>query len=172
MTSPPPPALAGNLALLEQGLRLLDQLTQDSYRATWDGQSSIGAQYRHILEHYGCLLAGADAGRVDYDTPPREKVLEEDLGAAAQRTRELTARLTAVDPTSLHRPLLARHAATADQTDLSGFQSSLGRELLFLLSHTVHHFAVIRLLLQRQGTDGDPRLGVAPSTEAHKAAAR
>ncbi|MEK6687797.1 MAG: hypothetical protein AABZ01_04975, partial [Gemmatimonadota bacterium] len=68
--------------------------------------------------------------------------------------------------------LLARHAATPDQTDLSGFQSSLGRELLFLLSHTVHHFAVIRLLLQRQGTDSDPRLGVAPSTEAYKAAAR
>ncbi|MEK6687192.1 MAG: hypothetical protein AABZ01_01880, partial [Gemmatimonadota bacterium] len=122
MTSPTSPALAGNLALLEQGLRLLDQLTEDSYRATWDGQSSVGAQYRHILEHYGCLLVGADAGRVDYDTRPREKELEEDLPAAAQRTRELTARLADVDPTSLHRPLLARHAATPDQTDLSGFQ--------------------------------------------------
>jgi hypothetical protein len=47
--------------------------------------------------------------------------------------------------------------------------STLVRELLFLVSHTVHHFAVIRLLLAAEGIDPGEEFGTAPSTLAHAA---
>jgi hypothetical protein len=49
--------------------------------------------------------------------------------------------------------------------------SSAGRELQFLISHTVHHYAVVAILLRLQGCDAaaeNPDFGVAPSTLAHR----
>jgi hypothetical protein len=43
--------------------------------------------------------------------------------------------------------------------------SSLGRELHFLVSHTVHHYAIVRLLLENPDAV-DHAFGVAPSTLA------
>ena len=42
--------------------------------------------------------------------------------------------------------------------------SSVGRELISLSSHTIHHFALISLTLQALGHSVDPDFGVAPST--------
>jgi hypothetical protein len=45
--------------------------------------------------------------------------------------------------------------------------------LQFLCSHTVHHFALIKLLLDGTGVDLAPEFGVAPSTLAyHRTALR
>ena len=49
--------------------------------------------------------------------------------------------------------------------------SSVGRELQFLVSHTVHHYALIRLLLEDHGIYAGEEFGVAPSTLAHQRAA-
>ena len=49
--------------------------------------------------------------------------------------------------------------------------STLGRELEFAVSHTIHHYALVRERLR--GVDFDPRFGVAPSTlEYWRTAAR
>ncbi len=45
--------------------------------------------------------------------------------------------------------------------------SSLRRELHFLLSHTVHHYALIAMILARHGVEVEPDFGVAPSTLRH-----
>jgi hypothetical protein len=45
--------------------------------------------------------------------------------------------------------------------------STVARELQFLLSHTVHHYALIALILRLQGFEPGEEFGVAPSTLAH-----
>jgi hypothetical protein len=42
--------------------------------------------------------------------------------------------------------------------------TSVGRELQFLVSHTVHHYAVIAAMLRPQGVEPGADFGVAPST--------
>jgi hypothetical protein len=42
--------------------------------------------------------------------------------------------------------------------------SSLGRELVFVLQHTIHHQAIVALLLAARGVTIPPRFGYAPST--------
>ena len=62
--------LAGeNLKLLEQGRRLLLTLDDRMYagQAPGMGGQRVGAQMRHVLEFYECLLAGLSLGFVDYD---------------------------------------------------------------------------------------------------------
>ena len=42
--------------------------------------------------------------------------------------------------------------------------SSIAREMQFLHTHTVHHMAIIKLILKQAGVVIDEQLGVAPST--------
>jgi uncharacterized damage-inducible protein DinB len=43
-------------------------------------------------------------------------------------------------------------------------QSTVARELVFVLSHTIHHQAIIALLLASAGQSTPERFGLAPST--------
>ena len=47
-------------------------------------------------------------------------------------------------------------------------RSSLRRELVVLLSHTVHHHALVRERLLARGCDPGRGLGLAPSTREHE----
>lgn len=184
------PALRGNLVLLDQGLRLLEGLTDDQFGTPVGGRSPVGAQYRHVLEHYTCLLEGVEGGSVDYDSRAREEELERSVAAASARTREVAERVAALAQLPLSQPLRVHLAACADSPDPSAtvpeacddgdgtspasewYGSTLGRELLFVLSHTVHHFALIRFLLEAQDCTCEEDFGTAPSTIAHRAGAR
>jgi hypothetical protein len=42
--------------------------------------------------------------------------------------------------------------------------SSASRELQFLISHTVHHYAIIRMILTVGGREVTPEFGISPST--------
>lgn len=163
-----PTPITGNMVLLRQGLGLLDALDDESYRHARPGRSSVGDQYRHVLEHYELLLGGG--GEVDYDDRARDEWIASDRSVAARRTRAMLARLEALDPRTLDTAVTIRMAALATGDPRRPTPSSLGRELLFLVSHTVHHFAIIRLLLEAHGHRAPDDLGTAPSTLAHQLA--
>jgi hypothetical protein len=62
-------------------------------------------------------------------------------------------------------PVLVRLEDCEDErSSLTWSQSSVTRELQALLSHTVHHYALIALMLQLNGFEVPEELGVAPST--------
>jgi uncharacterized damage-inducible protein DinB len=44
----------------------------------------------------------------------------------------------------------------------------VGRELQFLASHTLHHYALIAALLRLQGVEPGEEFGVAPGTLEHR----
>jgi hypothetical protein len=46
-------------------------------------------------------------------------------------------------------------------------RSTVARELQFLLSHTIHHYALIALVLRLQGFTTGEEFGVNPSTLRH-----
>lgn len=130
------------------------------------GQSP-GAQLRHVLDFFERLFEGLASRRVDYDLRRREAMVELDVNYALRRlelTRERLARLAE----QADGPLAVR----MDEVDLPADQgftaSSLGRELRFLATHTLHHLAILALLLRERGVAVDPRIGVAPSTETHR----
>jgi hypothetical protein len=62
-------------------------------------------------------------------------------------------------------PVLVSAMLTGGET-VTGW-STLGRELAFVASHTIHHQALIAMLLGVQDVDAPDRLGYAPSTPRH-----
>jgi hypothetical protein len=161
--------VGANLALLEQGFELLGRIPDRVYAANGhDGAARpVGPHFRHVLEHYSCFLDGRAAGRIDYDARAREAAIESDRAAARERIRELVRGLEAVEEDELEAGSSARlECGVGDEAD-QWSRTSVRRELHFLLSHTIHHYALIGLLLERHGVDPGDEFGVAPSTLKH-----
>jgi len=157
-------AIESNIALLEQGLEFLRRVSPAVYRHRPLGRSSVGAQYRHVLDHYRAVLDGVEDGWIDYDHRRRDVEVETDRDVAAGDTRGLIARLGGLRGATSDAPLTVVAACSANLPGEPQL-SSLGRELHFLVSHTVHHYAIIKLLLDE--ADAVPTdFGVAPSTLA------
>jgi uncharacterized damage-inducible protein DinB len=156
-----------NLHFLRQGLALLGSLGADLYAARDGGRSPIGAHLRHCVDYYRCLLRGLDTGRVDYDAREREAELESDVLAAGRALREIAERLSAIAPGDYARPLEVK-VDTPAESPFAWNGSTVGRELRFLVSHTVHHYALIGMMLRERGVDPGDDFGVAPSTQEYR----
>ncbi len=157
-----------NVELLRQGLEVLEKLPDDLYASEAEvlTSGSIGAHFRHCIDFYACLLRDADTGRVDFDRRERSDVVERDRHRAMDLLRELAERLPGLERLGADAALQVRVDADSDDAPWCG--SSLGRELRALLSHTVHHFSVVRLLLESHPDALPEGFGIAPSTLRHR----
>jgi hypothetical protein len=72
-------------------------------------------------------------------------------------------------------PALESEIFVETQLETSGAmvvtRSSVGREVAFVVSHTIHHNAIVAQMLRARGLDVAPRLGLAPSTPLDRGAA-
>ena len=73
---------------------------------------------------------------------------------------------------ALERPLSVKTQVGALGEFEVTTRSSVGRELVFLASHTAHHFAVLQAYCEQLGLCAPAELGKAPSTLAHERAVR
>ncbi len=161
-----------NVAVLEQARALLATLSAGQYRLIEERLStaSIGAHLRHVLDHYRLFLEGLPSGVVDYDARERDTLVEHDLRAAGALIQRLIAGLRALPAEALARPVQVRQQGRYEAGRFDGCASHVERELLFLQSHAVHHFAMIAMLGRAQGLAIPREFGMAPSTVAWLAA--
>jgi hypothetical protein len=123
---------------------------------------AVGEQVRHTLDHISALLTAEAGEKLSYDRRQRGTTIETDLRAAIDETLRLRAQAELEANRALDEPILIAaklSAASAVET-----WSTVGRELAFVLAHTIHHEAIIALLLAMQGIQVPPRFGYAPST--------
>jgi hypothetical protein len=162
--------LDDNLALLRQGARFLEGLGVGDYDRKEERcfASSMGGHYRHVLEHYEAFLAGWSGGRIDYEARPRDLAVETDLRVAQERTTRLAHRLASLRPETLPDSLLVRSESAGAQAAEVWAPSSPLRELEFLLSHSVHHYALVAVIARLQDRPVEADFGMAPSTLRHR----
>lgn len=156
--------IAANQGLLDEAGRLLGRLDDQQYGGTRGHHSSAGAHLRHVIEHYQCFLEGLSSGRIDYDARRRDVTIETSTTRATAVLRDLTRDLDQVHAEPLERPVMVQMRCAADEPAESWAASTVGRELQFLVSHAVHHYALIRMLLEQDGVVIEPDFGLAPST--------
>ena len=162
-------AVEGNLIVLQQAADLLRQMDDPMYATTagGEGQSPVGMHFRHVLDHYRSFLRGLPEGEVDYDARERHGPLETDRRLALATVLGLITDIGGIPRELASRPLSVSLRSVADRGDAPDWsQSSVNRELQFLVSHTVHHFALIKHILVPAGCDPGEAFGVAPSTLA------
>lgn len=172
--------IQANIHYLKQAAKLVDMLEDGSYVRCEPMfyNSTIGGHLRHCLEHYESFIEGITHGRIDYDARHRDELVENKTKAARERIDTIVSELVALEmqmdegSVSAHdRELRVKmdcgsHQECGDATGGSSLWqvSSIGRELQFLVSHTVHHFAMIRGISQGVGEEMDKNFGMAPST--------
>jgi hypothetical protein len=162
--------VVANLRVLEQGRELVASLPDSAFAGEGGASKPVGPHFRHVLEHYSCFFDGFDRAEIDaiavidYDSRARESALETDRGVAAARIDQLIASLIGLDGAHLDRQARARLESGLGEDADQWSRTSVRRELHFLLSHTVHHYALIGLLLAQRGIDAGSEFGVAPST--------
>ena len=155
---------AANVQVLRQGSDLVAQLDDATFRR------SVGPQLRHTLDFYASFLRGLPAGRIDYDTRERDPLVESSRRIARERCAALIAALEEIDAGTTERLIEVRtEADTLAPGEPEWCPSSVRRELQFLLSHTVHHNALLKEQLRTRGHALGDDFGVAPSTLQHRA---
>ena len=168
-----PTAAAGTAAeqlhiVIQQMRRVLEGLTDEGYTVLPAGhfESGIGGHVRHSLDHIDALLRGLSLGVVDYDARKRGTAVETDRVSAIAELDRLSGDVQTVRSADIAQPLDVQTVVSPTDKPVR-LTSSIGRELAFVLSHTIHHNAMIAALARAIGCDVPQWFGYAPSTIAH-----
>ena len=152
--------------VLRQEVSLLNYIDDAVYASAAEGafQSSIGAHVRHNLDHFEAFFRGLPEGRIDYEHRRRDTRIAASTDCALGAVVGYLSALQSLAVNS-KSPLEIREESEDGAETPTWLSSTLGRELQFLLGHTVHHHAIIALLADRHGIALPEGFGVAPSTQ-------
>ena len=140
--------------------RLPDQLADNLYL-----EANVGRHLRHVLDHAEALKQALLSGLVDYDQRDRGNAVETDRLLAMQTLSLL--RLWVQTEDLDNRRIAVASEIDCEQTHRMQFDSNLHREILYVINHTIHHAAHIKLALKQFGIQLPDAIGIAPGTATH-----
>ena len=155
---------------LAQGESLLMQLSDEDYtrKVAVAFNASVGGHYRHCLDHFRSLLDSAAQGDLNYDHRERGTLVEHDRFAALNATRELRDAYQHLDPEILPRTLSVTCKTSYTTIGSQVSPSTVGREIMYVVAHAVHHYALIGIMGELMGLKMPAGFGVAPSTAKYQ----
>lgn len=156
--------------VLLQGCALLESLSAEDYRRRQDapfGGSSLGAHYRHVLDHFLCLLEGLRGGRINYDERRRDPELETSVEAARLATWELLGAFSRLPADAFEDECTVVCSVGYAEDGVQAVTSNLAREVIYCVGHAIHHYAIVKLLCAGMAVALPYEFGIAPSTLKH-----
>lgn len=146
---------------------LIERLDDSAYCMKPVGvfESSVGGHVRHCLDHIDTLFRAIETGRLCYDDRQRGTDIEKNRTAAINAIMALRRRADALNSVDLLQPLTLCGLLTKSGVTVN-VATTLGRELLFVLSHTTHHNAIIGAMVKTLGVSIPSDFGIAVSTAA------
>lgn len=162
--------MESHIKILEQAIELLRQLSPSHLtevnRPMYS--ASIGDHLRHVSDHHDALLRCIEHGddTVNYNKRCRQSLVSTSLEAASEKFIKLKAALQQVGKQSecLTLPVEVVCEIDIDCEYSARVMSTVGRELLFVSSHAIHHYAVINSMQQAKGRPVPAYFGFAPAT--------
>ncbi|BDX04958.1 DinB family protein [Planctobacterium marinum] len=157
--------IASQLEIIAQGKQYLLKLTDAQYVKIVKPlfNSSAGAHMRHIIDHYMAVM-DANEAVVNYNVRHRFCDAEKHRGKALEQLTEIETWLAELSEEQLNHPVsVISEISISSQQDFAG-NSTLGRELVFVSSHAVHHYFTLKLIAKSQGIQLDESFGLAPAT--------
>lgn len=146
---------------LRQGVNLIKGLEDEVFsQFEIPSKASVGTHFRHNLDFVTNLLRGLKTGRIDYNLRERNLQVEQDRQYAISRFESVITEFGNLTSEMLEQRILVR----SETVEGVWCESSGMRELEFLQSHTIHHYALIEAKLVSFGVSVPKDFGVAPST--------
>jgi hypothetical protein len=130
----------------------------------------IGGHVRHCLDHVSALLAATRSGLCAYDRRRRGTDVESSRTAAVDAITDAMIGVLGLDTPTLESEIFVETQLEA-AGEMVITRSSVAREVVFLISHTIHHNAIVAQMLHARGIDVMPRFGLAPATPLDESAA-
>ena len=163
--------LGALIATARAGCDWIASLPDGTYAATVGSPgATLGAHFRHHLDYLEALARGLPAGTIDYDDRARDARCETDRDYAIARSRRLEGLLAALAESSDaygSRTVQVRECCDPESSP-EWLASSVAREVQAVLSHSVHHFAILVALGRAAGLTADAAPSLAPSTRRHR----
>ena len=158
--------------VLQQGCIFLDRIGDERYGRPLESPAgekpaSLGAHYRHVLDHFICLAEGIRTGQVNYDQRRRNPQVESSVTCARLVTEVLIDEFGGLSREVLQRECAVTYSVGYGETEAEAVRSNLAREVMFCVGHAIHHYAILRLLCAGVGVKLSYEFGIAPSTLKH-----
>lgn len=156
-------------AVVSQAIDLLGEINLEQYQKKLPPHfpSSIGSHMRHIIDHFLALKNGFETGHVDYNVRHRHNEVEQFPKVAIKNFEEIALWLANLQSDWLQQKVTISSEIELGHSNLSECYSTLERELVFVNSHAIHHYALIRTICSMQNKDVPEFFGYAPATIAH-----
>jgi uncharacterized damage-inducible protein DinB len=152
-----------NELILEQGIEILEIFPSTMYTRQHSETygSSCGGHFRHVIQHYESFFTGLDHGHIDYDHRDRSSAIETDTTSARMALDILRNRFAVQTFSEKPLTVLQNYDPSLPKMPVA---SSVGRELTFLISHSIHHYAMISIIMRLHQIQPSEYFGFAPST--------
>jgi len=125
---------------------------------------SLGAHYRHVLDHFLCLIEGMRTGEIDYDRRKRNPELETSVDRARLVTESLAREFDSLPESVFDRDCVVTYCVAYGEAPSEAVESNVAREIMFCVGHAIHHYAILKLLCAQVGVELPYEFGIAPST--------
>jgi hypothetical protein len=151
----------------------LDLIGDERYARPTEGQeegkptATLGAHYRHVLDHFLCLAEGIRTGQVNYDQRRRNPQMENSVACARLVTEGLIDELGRLSRETLRQECAVTYSVAYGEKEDEAVRSNLAREVMFCVGHAIHHYAILKLLCAGVGVKLPYEFGIAPSTLQH-----
>ena len=147
-------------AELQRGIELIEKLDNSIYTRKENKVGSIGSHFRHNLDFANNFLKALETGKIDYTQRERNLRVEESREYAKEQFLFLIRSVQNLSTEDLEQEIVVR----SEVDENLWHKSSISRELEFLHSHTIHHYALINEKLNSFGINVSFDFGVSPST--------
>lgn len=157
--------IKSQLEIIAQGKAYVSALTDEHYSTVKIPQfnSSAGTHMRHILDHYLALIH-REGNCVNYNVRHRFSDVETSVSAALVQLAEVETWLHQLEPGMLNMPVEIISEISVSEQQNYACHSTLGRELVFVSSHAVHHYFTLKQIAKALEIQADDDLGIAPAT--------
>lgn len=131
--------------LLRQISELIQKLETHEYTRELSilNGNTIGKHIRHILEFYQCLIQAHDSSTLNYDERKRDLTIETSIDKAQSVIEEIISEIRNLD---LKKEIDLKQGLFDAEIYI---KSSIEREFLYNIEHTVHHLAIVRIAIEQ-----------------------
>ena len=144
--------------------QILSIISQDNFTDDSKGSSSISAHVRHILDRLHCFFVGLAGASIDYDARKRDPKIAQNVEVATFVQESVARRIEQLWQLPFCNELIGVKESVLSSGPEVEITSTLERELVGLITRSIHHLAIIALLVKLFGHQLGSDFGKAPST--------
>lgn len=160
-----------NIHYLSSGIEILSLISSDHYICAEESHSpwmsGVGKHFRHLIDFYDRFLDQFPV--INYDLRNRNCEIEKNKSAAEKKLIYFIETLQSFKHKDINQEIDLYNGDIPMSQNVEKVISTLGRELRYLIEHTVHHFAIIAMFLKHYGYSVPNGFGIAQSTLDYEA---